>query len=185
MVGTPRAWPTPLPRPIFGAMTPHSYLATVRWVRGAAPFTDLRYSRAHEWRFDGGVIVPASSSPHVVPEPYSLAGAVDPEEAFVASLSSCHMLWTLSHAAKAGWVIDEYVDDATGEMTRNAGGKLAMTRVTLRPALTFSGDTAPTEAEHAALHHRAHEDCFIASSVRSTVECIPSMIRRPPPSRSR
>lgn len=176
----PSPWPTGLIPPIFGAMTPHSYLATVHWVRGSASFTDKRYDRGHEWRFDGGVTVPASSSPFVVPEPYSRPAAVDPEEAFVASLSSCHMLWALSHAAKSGWVVDEYVDEASGIMARNAEGRLAMTRVTLRPVMTFSGDHLPTPADFDALHHRAHEDCFIAASVRTELECLPRMVRRPP-----
>lgn len=166
---------------IFGAMkSHHSYLATVRWVRGTAPFTDLRYSRAHQWHFDGGVVVPASSSPHIVPEPYSNRGAVDPEEAFVASISSCHMLFALSHAAKSGWVVDEYRDEALGILSRDETGRQAMTRVTLRPRMTFVGPQAPTTEEHAALHHRSHEDCFIASSVRTVVECIPEMLVRPP-----
>jgi organic hydroperoxide reductase OsmC/OhrA len=141
-------------------------------------FTDKRYSRAHEWRFDGGAMVPASSSPHVVPLPHSDPAAVDPEEAFVASLSSCHMLWFLSHAAKDGWVVDEYADEAAGVMSRNADGRMAMTRVTLRPVVTFGGGRAPTPTEHDALHHRAHEDCFIASSVRTEIECLPQAIVR-------
>ncbi len=166
---------------IFGAMSAdHSYHATVRWVRGTAKFTDLKYSRAHEWRFDGGVNVPASSSPLIVPEPYSARGAVDPEEAFVASLSSCHMLFALSHAAKAGWTVDEYTDDAVGILAKDTDGREAMARVTLRPRMTFSGARAPTVEEYAALHHRAHEDCFIAASVRTDVECIPEMQVRTP-----
>ncbi len=168
---------------IFGAMSAdHSYLATIRWVRGAAPFTDLKYSRAHQWHFDGGIVVPASSSPSIVPEPYSLRGAVDPEEAFVASLASCHMLFALSHAARNGWTVDAYEDDAVGTLARDATGRQAMTRVTLRPRMTFLGPRAPTAAEFATLHHRSHEDCFIAASVRTEVECLPEMqVRHPPP----
>lgn len=157
-----------------------SYQASIRWVRGAAPFTDLKYSRAHEWHFDGGIIVPASSSPHVVPIPYSLTAAVDPEEAFVAALSSCHMLVALSIAAKAGFVVDEYTDHAEGMLGRDAAGRLAMTHVTLHPRLVFTG-RAPTPDEHDALHHRAHEECFIASSVRTEVACLPTMSLRPSP----
>src|SRR5262245_60924184 len=119
------------------------YTSVVEWSRGGARFTDNRYSRGHVWRFDGGVAVPASSSPHVVPLPLSVAAAVDPEEAFVASLSSCHMLWFLSIAAKRGFVVDDYRDEAVGVMEKNAEGRLAMTRVTLRPAVRFSGDRAP------------------------------------------
>lgn len=158
----------------------HRYLATVRWVRGPAPFVDKKYSRAHEWHFDGGIIVPASSSPQVVAVPYSLEAAVDPEEAFVASLASCHMLFALSLAAKAGLVVDEYTDRAEGLLERNSAGRLAMTRVALRPRMTFSGAHAPTPAEFDALHHEAHEECFIASSVLSEVTCLPEMVVRPP-----
>ncbi len=110
-----------------------SYTVTIRWLRGNQPFTDNRYSRGHTWVFDGGVEVPASASPHVVPLPYAQANAVDPEEAFVASLSSCHMLWFLPIAAKRGFCIDSYVDDAVGLMGKDASGKLSMTQVTLRP----------------------------------------------------
>lgn len=111
-----------------------TYTATVSWHRDEAVFTDNRYTRAHVWQFDGGCTVPASSSPHVVPIPFSDASAVDPEEAFVASLSSCHMLWFLSIAAKRGIVVDSYRDEALGVMEKCADGKLAMTVVTLRPA---------------------------------------------------
>ena len=149
----------------------------VEWSRGEAPFTDNRYSRGHRWRFDGGVEVPASASPQVVPLPMSLAAAVDPEEAFVASLSSCHMLFFLSRAAKQGFVVDGYRDEAVGTMARNAAGKLAMTRVTLRPRVRYSGEKRPSRAEEDVLHHAAHEDCFIASSVRTEVTCEPV---RPP-----
>ena len=115
----------------------------VRWQRGDQPFLDNRYSRGHTWAFDGGIEVPGSSSPHVVPLPYSMPAAVDPEEAFVASLSSCHMLWFLSIAVERGLRVDRYVDDAVGVMARNADGKLAMTVVTLRPRADFSGDRPP------------------------------------------
>ena len=145
------------------------YTAAIRWERGAQPFLDNRYSRAHVWRFDGGVEVPASSSPSVVPLPMSRADAVDPEEAFVASLSSCHMLWFLSIAAKRKFIVDAYEDQAEGLMEKIAEGKLAMTRVTLRPLVTFSGAALPDQIQLEALHHAAHEQCFIASSVRSEV----------------
>ena len=149
------------------------YTATISWARGDAPFTDNRYSRAHRWRFDGGVEVPASSSPQVVALPMSDAAAVDPEEAFVASLSSCHMLWFLHVAAQRGFVVDAYTDEASGVMAKNAAGKLAMTVVTLRPQARFAADHAPSEAQLHAMHHRAHEQCFIASSVLSEVRCEP------------
>lgn len=149
------------------------HTTTVIWQRDSQAFVDHRYSRRHAWHFDGGAVVPASSSPHVVPLPYSDPAGVDPEEAFVASLSSCHMLWFLDLAAKAGWVVDSYRDEAIGVMARNAEGRMAMTRVTLRPAVRFAGDHAPTVDALLALHHRAHESCFIASSVKTEVRCEP------------
>lgn len=145
-------------------------VATIAWQRDGATFTDNRYSRAHEWRFDGGAIVRASSSPHVVRVPLSDASAVDPEEAFVASLSSCHMLWFLSLAASQSLTVDAYEDHAVGLMAKNADGKLAMTEVTLRPAVKFSG-SPPTQAQFEALHHQAHEACFIATSVKTELRC--------------
>jgi len=149
------------------------YIVTVTWEREGQRFTDNRYSRGHTWAFDGGVQIPASSSPHVVPLPYSRADAVDPEEAFVASLSSCHMLWFLSIAAKRGFCVDSYADDAVGLMEKNPSGRLAMTRVTLRPKAIFSGGRLPTTAELRAMHHEAHEECFIANSVKTDVQCEP------------
>jgi organic hydroperoxide reductase OsmC/OhrA len=149
------------------------FFARVDWQRrpGEA-FTDQRYSRRHQWGFDGGAVVPGSSSPHSVPLPYSDPTAVDPEEAFVAALSSCHMLWFLSLAAKDGWVVEDYRDEAVGVMARNAQGKIAMTRVTLRPLVRFAG-AAPEAAAHEALHHAAHEACYIANSVACEVRCEP------------
>jgi organic hydroperoxide reductase OsmC/OhrA len=147
------------------------YTATVTWQRKDALFTDNKYSRQHLWQFDGGIQVPASASPHVVPLPFSSAEAVDPEEAFVAALASCHMLWFLSIAAKRGFVVNSYRDEATGIMNQNAEGKLAMTEVTLRPRVTFSGEKRPSVAEHGAMHQEAHEQCFIASSVKTYVRC--------------
>ena len=146
---------------------------TVEWSRGDARFTDNRYSRAHTWAFDGGARVPGSSSPHVVPAPWSDPAAVDPEEAFVASLSSCHMLWFLSIAAQRGFRVDRYVDAATGTMGRNAAGKVAVTRVVLRPQVAFGGDVRPSRDDIAAMHHEAHEQCFIANSVLTEVSCEP------------
>lgn len=152
----------------------HVYRATVSWRRGAEIFTDNRYSRGHVWRFDEGVEVPASSSPFVVPR-YSVAAAVDPEEAFVATLSSCHMLFFLSFAARAGLTVDSYEDEARGEMAKNADGKLYVAKVTLRPILFFSGDARPSGEEIASLHDRSHKECFIANSVKTEVvtEVVP------------
>jgi organic hydroperoxide reductase OsmC/OhrA len=151
----------------------HEYRATVTWTRGDAAFTDNRYSRAHKWRFDGGIEVPASSAPSSVRLPYSVAEAVDPEEALVASASSCHMLTFLYLAAKAGFVVDRYEDDALGAMTKNDRGKLFVSKITLRPAIAFGGDRQPNAAELDALHHHAHEECYIANSIRSEVVIEP------------
>ncbi len=149
------------------------YKTLIAWDRNGVLFTDNRYSRGHRWLFDGGIEVPASSSPHVVPLPYSAAQAVDPEEAFVASLSSCHMLWFLSIAAKRGFIVDSYRDEAVGIMGKDASGKLMMTRVTLHPAVRFSGDQRPGADIVIAMHHEAHEQCFIARSVKTDVQCEP------------
>jgi organic hydroperoxide reductase OsmC/OhrA len=151
------------------------YFATLHWARGDQPFADRRYSRRHTMHFDGGTIVPGSASPHVVGVPMSDPAAVDPEESFVASLSSCHMLWFLDLACRAGWIVDDYRDEAVGTMARNADGKLAMTSVTLRPAVRFAGERVPGAEEHARLHHAAHAECFIANSVKTEVRCEPTL----------
>ena len=152
---------------------PHTHTALVRWQLGDADFLGKRYSRAHTWTFDGGVEVPASSSPHVVPLPMSDARAVDPEEAFVAALASCHMLWFLDIASRAGYAIASYEDGAEGRMGRNAAGKLVVDLVTLRPRVRVTGDRVPDAAALAALHHEAHEECFLANSVRCEIRCEP------------
>ena len=150
-----------------------TYTATVSWSRGDQPYTDGKYSRGHTWRFDGGVEVPASSSPHVVRLPMSVEAAVDPEEAFIASLSSCHMLFFLDFARRAGLRIDSYVDECEGEMGKDAQGRMAITVVTLRPRITFSGEKQPARTDLDELHHKSHEACFIANSVRSEVRVEP------------
>ena len=149
------------------------YTAQVRWSRGDQPFTDRRYSRVHRLCFDGGVELPGSASPSVVPVPYADPAAVDPEELFVASLSSCHMLWFLDLACRAGWCVDDYVDDAEGTLAADTDGRLAMTTVVLRPAVRFVGDRQPDPAEVERLHHAAHAACFIANSVRTDVQVAP------------
>lgn len=149
------------------------YTAEVLWLRNDGDFLGNHYSRRHLLLFDGGLQVPGSSSPHVVPLPMSDASALDPEEAFVASLSSCHMLWFLSIAAKRKFCVDRYFDAATGIMERNADGKMAMTVVTLKPDVAFSGERLPTREELDKLHHEAHEACFIANSVKTEVRCEP------------
>lgn len=154
------------------------YSATIEWKRGAdEAFTDKKYSRAHELCFDGGVTVPASASPHSVPAPYSLAAAVDPEEAFIASISSCHMLWFLAVAAKRRFVVDSYTDAATGILAKEKSGKIVMTRVTLRPVVKFSGGAAPSSSEFASMHHEAHEECYIANSVKTEIALEPVMAK--------
>ena len=156
-------------------MSEHS--AEIVWERDAAQdFLGNRYSRRHLLRFDGGLAVPGSSAPSSVPLPMSDAAAVDPEEAFVASLASCHMLWFLAIAAKRRFIVDRYVDAARGVMARNEQGKLAMTLVTLRPAVTFSGVHRPSVDELTELHHKAHEECFIANSVKTEVRCEPVVL---------
>jgi organic hydroperoxide reductase OsmC/OhrA len=150
-----------------------TYTATIRWDRGEARFVDSRYSRAHAWIFDGGITVPASSSPHVVARPYCDANAVDPEEAFVAAIASCHMLWFLSIAAGRGVRVDHYADAAVGTMERNGDGKLAMTRVVLHPDVAFSGERLPRADEIEAMHREAHDECYIANSVRTEIVVEP------------
>ena len=131
-------------------------------------FASGRYSRAHEWSFDGGAVVRGSSSPSVVPEPMSDASAVDPEEALVAAASSCHMLWFLSLAQKARIEVQSYRDEAVGAIGKDERGRVAITRITLRPEIGFAGRKPSTE-ELRALHHEAHEKCFIANSLRSEI----------------
>jgi organic hydroperoxide reductase OsmC/OhrA len=147
----------------------HEYHATIEWKRQDAAFTDNKYSRGHVWRFDGGVEVPASSAPSSVPLPYSVAAAVDPEEALVAATSSCHMLFFLYFAAKGGFVVDRYVDDAIGSMSHNESGKLYVSQIVLRPDVTFSGAKQPAAHDLATLHHHAHEECYIANSVKAEI----------------
>ncbi|WP_323120166.1 OsmC family protein [Burkholderia alba] len=147
------------------------HVAEVQWRKQPEEaFIDNRYSRRHEWRFDGGVRVPASSSPHAVRVPFSDPAAVDPEEAYVAALSSCHMLWFLSLAAQKKFVVMGYLDAAEGTMEKNAEGKEVVTRVVLKPHVTFGGERVPGDAEVEALHHAAHDACFLANSVRTAIE---------------
>jgi organic hydroperoxide reductase OsmC/OhrA len=147
----------------------HRYDATISWNRDEQAFTDNRYSRGHTWSFDGGTQVPASSSPHVVPLPMSVEANVDPEEALVASVSSCHMLFFLGIAAKRGFVVDSYTDRAFGVMEKNGEGRIAMTRITLRPDIVFGGDHRPTREEIDRIHHESHEQCYIANSLKTEI----------------
>jgi organic hydroperoxide reductase OsmC/OhrA len=149
------------------------YNVKVFWQkRSAESFTDNKYSRMHKWTFDGGAEVTASSSPQVVPVPMSLENAVDPEEAFVASLSSCHMLFFLSLAAAKKFIIETYEDNAEGVMRKNEEGKMAMTEVTLHPVINFSGENIPRHDDIAQLHHEAHEKCYIANSVKTEIRIV-------------
>ena len=150
-----------------------SYTATIDWTLAEGDdFAAGRYSRAHTLTFDEGVTVPGSASPHVVRAPFSVEAAVDPEEAFVASLSACHMLWFLHLAREAGLSVASYRDEAEGLMAKNDNGKLAMTKVTLRPYIVFK-DNQPSPRQVDDLHHRAHDECYIANSVKTDVAVEP------------
>ncbi len=149
------------------------YTVEALWQRGAQDFLDQRYSRRHLLRFDGGLAIPGSSSPQVVPVPMSDPTALDPEEAFLSALSSCHLLWFLSIAAGRGFRVDRYFDAASGVMATDEAGRTMMSRVTLRPEVAFSGDRLPTRAQVEQMHEHAHQQCFIANSVKSAVHCEP------------
>lgn len=155
-------------------MSHHS--AVISWQRGEAPFVDKRYSRAHLWSFDGGATVRASSSPQSVPVPYSDASGVDPEEAFVAALASCHMLWFLWIAAKKGFCVDSYRDDAVGTLGPGENGRLCMTAVSLRPHMVFAG-AAPSREIVQDMHEQAHHECFLANSVTTRLTVTPTFDR--------
>jgi len=147
------------------------YTAKVTWTCDSPEtFTKNRYSRAHTWSFDGGVTVPASSSPHAVRLPYSVEEAVDPEEAFVAAISSCHMLTFLWVAAKKGFLIEAYEDNAEGVLAADADGRQSMTEVTLHPDITWGGTEIPTAEQLDEMHHLAHEGCYIANSVKTAIK---------------
>ena len=144
--------------------------ATITWRRTGPDFLRGKYSREHTWTFDGGISVAASSSPSVVPQPYSNPAAVDPEEAFVASIASCHMLTFLYLASKQGFQIDSYSDEAVGVMSKNDQGVPWVSSVRLQPKIAFSGDKVPSAAELDHLHHLSHEQCFIANSIKTEVK---------------
>jgi organic hydroperoxide reductase OsmC/OhrA len=146
------------------------YSAKVVWKRQLEEtFTDNKYSRGHTWEFDGGAIIAASSAPAIVPLPYSVAANVDPEEAFIASISSCHMLFFLAIAGNRGFVIDQYIDNPIGIMEKDGNAEISITKVTLRPQVTFSGDKQPTLEKLEKMHHQSHDQCFIANSVKTEV----------------
>lgn len=151
----------------------HRYTARIEWRRDGDNFRLGRYSRVHRWQFDGGIALTASASPQVVPLPFSSREAVDPEEALVAAASSCHMLTFVHLASKRGFVVDRYEDDAEGFMEKNARGRYAITRIVLHPTIVFGGERAPDPAELDALHHAAHEECYIANSIVADIEVGP------------
>ena len=147
------------------------YTAKIVWKSDSArSFAKNQYTRGHTWEFDGGITVPASSSPHAVRVPFSVEAAIDPEEALVASASSCHMLTFLWLAAKKGFVIETYEDNAEGFMTMDENGKEWMSRIVLDPDIIFSGERIPTLEDVAELHHAAHEQCPIANSIKSDIQ---------------
>jgi organic hydroperoxide reductase OsmC/OhrA len=151
-----------------------NYGVTLLWKKGTdEKFTDGKYSRKHQWIFDGGAKVQASSSPHVVPLPFSDESAVDPEEAFIAALSSCHMLFFLSLAAKRNYVIETYEDNAEGTLSKIENGEMAMTVVNLKPKVTFTGSNIPPKEVIEELHEKSHKLCYIANSVKTVVNVHP------------
>jgi organic hydroperoxide reductase OsmC/OhrA len=147
--------------------------ASIRWRYNGGEFRKGRYSRAHTWTFDGGLIVPASPSPGVVPAPWSEPGNVDPEEAFVAAIASCHMLTFLHLASREGFDVKSYEDDAVGTMTKNAHGVPWVSRVVLKPRVAWGASGPPPVDVEKRLHHNAHEQCFIANSVKTVITVAP------------
>ncbi|HLP78481.1 MAG TPA: OsmC family protein [Candidatus Paceibacterota bacterium] len=146
--------------------------AQVHWKRAGEEFLSGKYSREHTWTFDGGIIVPASSAPSVVPAPYSNPSCVDPEEAFVAAISSCHMLTFLYLASKQGFQVDEYSDEAVGKLSKNENGIPWVSSVVLNPRIVFSGNKQPSISDEEHLHHLAHEQCYIANSIKTQVSVM-------------
>jgi organic hydroperoxide reductase OsmC/OhrA len=151
-----------------------SHTATIRWKRMSDEFLKGKYSREHTWTFDGGLTVPASPSPHVVSKPWSNEANVDPEEAYVASIASCHMLTFLYYAYREGFQLDSYDDEAVGTMTtKNEKGVPWINSVKLQPRIIYSGAKLPTPTDEEHLHHLAHENCFIANSVKTEISVVP------------
>jgi|SRR5689334_19855794 organic hydroperoxide reductase OsmC/OhrA len=152
--------------PIYRCMSEHK--ATLKWTRGGADFSYQKYPRDHTWSFDGGHTMTGTAAPAYLGNPAN----VDPEEAFVASVASCHMLTFLAIASKQKFVLDSYEDAAVGFMEKNDEGRLAITRVELRPQLAWSGDRKPSAKELEQMHHAAHENCFIANSIKTQVKVV-------------
>ena len=145
------------------------HVAKIQWNFAGGDFRKGRYARAHTWQFDGGLSVPASPSPHVVPAPWSDARAIDPEEAYVAALASCHMMTFLHLASRAGFEVLSYADEAAGTLAKNDRGAYWVSQVVLKPDIAYGGNRQPSAEEEAQLHHDAHEQCFIANSVKTVV----------------
>ena len=154
-------------------MSSHLHRATIHWDMPPGNFLKGQYSREHTWSFDGGAVIPASPAPSVLPPPLSNPALIDPEEAFVASLSSCHMLTFLYLAGRQGFDISSYHDEATGQMAKNERGVPWVSLVTLHPAVTYTGGKRPTPGEESHLHHLAHEQCYVANSVKTQVTVVP------------
>lgn len=156
-------------RPLGRKTMKHEYTVIVNWASDGTAFSAGKYSRAHKWRFDCGIEVDASASPSIVPLPYSREDAVDPEEAFLAAISSCHMLTFLYLASKRGLDVLSYRDDAIGYMEPNESGRPSVTKVVLRPKIEFAG-IRPPQVVVDELHHAAHDECFIANSIRTNIK---------------
>jgi organic hydroperoxide reductase OsmC/OhrA len=152
------------------------HLASLTWIRTGDGFAQSQYARNHTWTFDGGLTIPATAAPSVIPPPWTDPSAVDPEEAFVAALASCHMLTFLHVACKGGFIVDRYEDNAVGQMKKNEKGVPWVHKVILHPRVTYGGEKSPTPEESDALHHKAHEYCFIANSVKSEIVVEPQPV---------
>ena len=148
-------------------MSAHS--AIISWKRSSPDFLKGNYSREHIWRFDGGLTVPASPSPSIVPAPYSNEANIDPEEAFIAAVASCHMLFFLMFASQHGFQVDSYEDEAVGTMSKNEKGVLWISDIELNPRILYSGDVLPKPEDEGNLHHLSHEQCFIANSIKTNI----------------
>ena len=153
----------------------HEHKATIAWRFSGLDFVKGNYSREHTWSFDGGIVVPASPSPSIVPLPWSNEANVDPEEAFVAAISSCHMLTFLWLASRESFQVNSYKDAAVGALTKNELGVYWVSTVTLRPEIVWTGDKIPTTADLNQLHQRAHKECFIANSVKTQINVEPTV----------
>jgi len=150
-------------------MSEHKAIISWKCNVSGADFLKGKFSREHTWKFDGGVTVPASASPSVVPTPLSNPAKVDPEEAFVASVSSCHMLTYVFLAYRGGFQVDSYEDEAVGKMTKNEKGVPWVSSITLNPKIAYGGEKLPTPADEERLHHLAHEQCFISNSIKTNI----------------